>query len=243
MRFSPLAAAITSWQCNTEAQWIMGYVGLGRIHAFVGPVWGRSLRTGQSSRAAVMHQSLNTASDGWRNLRVPDSPIQNHRPLLTHLMRFIVFRNWFMYQSTRFCLSTHQVPADEVCGCPLVKDVFEPTGEFCRVSKRKCNKHYCWEKLRRAEVDLERVRVVRTKTTLSTSLTPASWLRLTTWCHSLSVSGTNWTSCSSRRGTWGQPWPTELVYWLWYCTRRSSTTQSPLTCALPRTGRQVKSDR
>ncbi|KAJ8257772.1 hypothetical protein GJAV_G00189530 [Gymnothorax javanicus] len=52
-----------------------------------------------------------------------------------------------------------KVPADEVCGCPLVRDVFEPTGEFCRVSKRKCNKHYCWEKLRRAEVDLERVRV------------------------------------------------------------------------------------
>lgn len=57
-------------------------------------------------------------------------------------------------------LSPRQVTADEVCGCPLVKDVFEPTGEFCRVSKRKCNKHYCWEKLRRAEVDLERVRVV-----------------------------------------------------------------------------------
>ncbi|XP_074501018.1 CXXC-type zinc finger protein 1a isoform X1 [Sebastes fasciatus] len=52
-----------------------------------------------------------------------------------------------------------KIPADEVCGCPLVKDVFEPTGEFCRLSKRKCNKHYCWEKLRRAEVDLERVRV------------------------------------------------------------------------------------
>ncbi|KTF81006.1 hypothetical protein cypCar_00031172 [Cyprinus carpio] len=52
-----------------------------------------------------------------------------------------------------------EVPADEVCGCPLVRDVFEPTGEYCRVSKRKCNKHYCWEKLRRAEVDLERVRV------------------------------------------------------------------------------------
>uniref|UniRef100_A0A8C1PV91 CXXC-type zinc finger protein 1 n=1 Tax=Cyprinus carpio TaxID=7962 RepID=A0A8C1PV91_CYPCA len=49
--------------------------------------------------------------------------------------------------------------ADEVCGCPLVRNVFEPTGEYCRVSKRKCNKHYCWEKLRRAEVDLERVRV------------------------------------------------------------------------------------
>lgn len=57
-------------------------------------------------------------------------------------------------------MSCVQVPADEVCGCPLVRDVFEPTGEYCRVSKRKCNKHYCWEKLRRAEVDLERVRVV-----------------------------------------------------------------------------------
>uniref|UniRef100_A0A8C8SI62 CXXC-type zinc finger protein 1 n=1 Tax=Pelusios castaneus TaxID=367368 RepID=A0A8C8SI62_9SAUR len=52
-----------------------------------------------------------------------------------------------------------KVSVDEVCGCPLVKDVFELTGEFCRVPKRKCNRHYCWEKLRRAEVDLERVRV------------------------------------------------------------------------------------
>ncbi|XP_063792175.1 CXXC-type zinc finger protein 1 isoform X5 [Pseudophryne corroboree] len=52
-----------------------------------------------------------------------------------------------------------KVPADEVCGCPIVKDVFDATGEFCRVPKRKCNRHYCWEKLRRAEVDLERVRV------------------------------------------------------------------------------------
>uniref|UniRef100_A0A8C6M5R0 CXXC-type zinc finger protein 1 n=1 Tax=Nothobranchius furzeri TaxID=105023 RepID=A0A8C6M5R0_NOTFU len=52
-----------------------------------------------------------------------------------------------------------QVPVDEVCGCPLVKNVFELAGDYCRVSKRKCNKHYNWEKLRRAEVDLERVRV------------------------------------------------------------------------------------
>lgn len=56
-----------------------------------------------------------------------------------------------------------QVPVDEVCGCPLVKNVFELTGDYCRVSKRKCNKHYNWEKLRRAEVDLERVRVVGLK--------------------------------------------------------------------------------
>lgn len=47
-----------------------------------------------------------------------------------------------------------------MCGCPLVRDVFELTGDFCRVPKRKCHRHYCWEKLRRAEVDLERVRVV-----------------------------------------------------------------------------------
>lgn len=51
-----------------------------------------------------------------------------------------------------------KVGPDEVCGCPLVIHVFQETGEICRVPKKKCNKHYCWEKLRRAEVDLERVR-------------------------------------------------------------------------------------
>ena len=53
-----------------------------------------------------------------------------------------------------------QVGADEVCGCPLVKDVFEETGDFCHAAKRRCNKHYCWEKCRRAEIDMERVRMV-----------------------------------------------------------------------------------
>ncbi|XP_056293206.1 CXXC-type zinc finger protein 1b isoform X2 [Pseudoliparis swirei] len=52
-----------------------------------------------------------------------------------------------------------KISLDEVCGCPLVKNVFELTGDYCKVPKRKCNKHYNWEKLRRAEVDLERVRV------------------------------------------------------------------------------------
>lgn len=46
----------------------------------------------------------------------------------------------------------------EVCGCPLVTNVFSLTGEFCRASKKHCVKHYCWEKLRRAEIDMERVR-------------------------------------------------------------------------------------
>ncbi|KAM3962563.1 LOW QUALITY PROTEIN: CXXC-type zinc finger protein 1 [Aphomia sociella] len=45
----------------------------------------------------------------------------------------------------------------DVCGCPLVRNVFEPTGEFCRAQK-SCLKHYQWEKLRRAEIDMERVR-------------------------------------------------------------------------------------
>lgn len=45
----------------------------------------------------------------------------------------------------------------EVCGFPLFTNVFEETGEFCRVLKKKCSKHYCWEKLRRAEIDMERV--------------------------------------------------------------------------------------
>ncbi|XP_047512603.1 CXXC-type zinc finger protein 1-like isoform X1 [Pieris napi] len=46
----------------------------------------------------------------------------------------------------------------DVCGCPLVKNVFDPTGEFCRAPKKSCLRHYQWEKLRRAEIDMERVR-------------------------------------------------------------------------------------
>lgn len=46
----------------------------------------------------------------------------------------------------------------DVCGCPLVKNVFQLTGEFCRAPKKSCFKHYVWEKIRRAEIDLERVR-------------------------------------------------------------------------------------
>lgn len=47
---------------------------------------------------------------------------------------------------------------EEVCGCPLVTNIFDLTGEFCRAPKKHCVKHYCWEKLRRAEIDMERVR-------------------------------------------------------------------------------------
>lgn len=42
----------------------------------------------------------------------------------------------------------------DVCGCFLVINVFEEIGDFCRVLKRRCMKYYCWEKLRRVEIDL-----------------------------------------------------------------------------------------
>ncbi|XP_070502555.1 CXXC-type zinc finger protein 1-like [Chironomus tepperi] len=51
-----------------------------------------------------------------------------------------------------------KVTDTDVCGCPLTKNVFELIGEFCRAPKKSCFKHYCWEKIRRAEIDLERVR-------------------------------------------------------------------------------------
>ncbi|CAH8853097.1 unnamed protein product [Trichobilharzia szidati] len=51
-----------------------------------------------------------------------------------------------------------KLPADTVCGAPLVRDVFIETGEFCSVPHNKCTKHFGWERLRRAKIDLERYR-------------------------------------------------------------------------------------
>ncbi|CAH8525030.1 unnamed protein product, partial [Schistosoma turkestanicum] len=53
-----------------------------------------------------------------------------------------------------------KLPADTVCGSPLVRNVFEETGEFCCVPRNKCTKHFGWERLRRAKIDLERYRCV-----------------------------------------------------------------------------------
>eukprot|EP00092_Neocalanus_flemingeri_P030192 GFUD01032771.1.p1 GENE.GFUD01032771.1~~GFUD01032771.1.p1 ORF type:complete len:695 (-),score=259.24 GFUD01032771.1:410-2494(-) len=50
------------------------------------------------------------------------------------------------------------IGAKDVCGYPLTKNIFSPSGEFCRVKKKECNAHFCWEKLRRGELDMERVR-------------------------------------------------------------------------------------
>ena len=52
-----------------------------------------------------------------------------------------------------------KIADDEVCGSPLASEScpFEHSGRFCRVLKKKCNKHHMWEKLRRAELDAERI--------------------------------------------------------------------------------------
>ena len=51
---------------------------------------------------------------------------------------------------------------DEVCGYPIENkdDTLGKSGidEFCRSSKRACQSHYSWEKLRRAELDMARVK-------------------------------------------------------------------------------------
>lgn len=44
------------------------------------------------------------------------------------------------------------------CGAPLVRNLFKQTGDRCRKLKIDCSAHYCWEKLRRAELDMDRVR-------------------------------------------------------------------------------------
>lgn len=51
-----------------------------------------------------------------------------------------------------------KVNDSDVCGCPLVANVFQLTGEFCRAPKKSCFRHFVWDKIRRAENDLERVR-------------------------------------------------------------------------------------
>ncbi|XP_015918316.1 CXXC-type zinc finger protein 1 [Parasteatoda tepidariorum] len=51
-----------------------------------------------------------------------------------------------------------KVSDDEVCGCPLTDGKYKE--EFCRALKKKCVKHHQWEKFRKAEIDLDRMRVL-----------------------------------------------------------------------------------
>ncbi|CAL8070944.1 unnamed protein product [Calicophoron daubneyi] len=51
-----------------------------------------------------------------------------------------------------------KLPPDTICGFPLVRDVFIETGQFCCTPRNKCTRHFGWERLRRAKIDLERYR-------------------------------------------------------------------------------------
>jgi len=58
-----------------------------------------------------------------------------------------------------------KISDDEICGCPLdcqkiySKDFdLNDPNNFCRISRKKCNRHFKWETLFRSEVDLQRIR-------------------------------------------------------------------------------------
>ena len=58
-----------------------------------------------------------------------------------------------------------QISPNEVCGCPLDPNfpcvVLDPLEvKFCRQPKRSCTRHFCWERLRRAEIDQEKLNLV-----------------------------------------------------------------------------------
>lgn len=79
-----------------------------------------------------------------------------------------IFCDFFNYASNTYCKRLKvlcpehskdaKVSDSDVCGCPLVRETFELTGDYCQAPKKNCFKHYVWEKIRRAEIDLERLR-------------------------------------------------------------------------------------
>lgn len=50
---------------------------------------------------------------------------------------------------------------NEVCGFPLSGDSTGPSAHYCHMFKKNCSKHPSWERLKRAEIDLETLRTVR----------------------------------------------------------------------------------
>ncbi|XP_040566554.1 CXXC-type zinc finger protein 1 [Lepeophtheirus salmonis] len=52
------------------------------------------------------------------------------------------------------------IPSDnEVCGYPIESKLLSNDNvEYCRSAKKRCQQHFSWEKLRRAVIDMERVR-------------------------------------------------------------------------------------
>ena len=69
----------------------------------------------------------------------------------------MVFHKGFFVLSYNFL---PQIGDDEICGCPLTKDVFNEAGDLCKTAKKHCNDHFRWERMRRAEIDADKVRQV-----------------------------------------------------------------------------------
>mgnify|MGYP000484611861 CR=1 FL=1 len=52
----------------------------------------------------------------------------------------------------------------EVCGCPLQSEEFYalPLDQIkhCQLSKKNCKKHFAWDRMYRAEIDIKRIRTL-----------------------------------------------------------------------------------
>ena len=82
------------------------------------------------------------------------------QPKVTVLLVDYNLPNLFSFHNVSYPFLMFQTSLEEVCGCPIQDKQFRDTGDVCRNPKRKCNKHPCWERMRRAEIDLERLRQV-----------------------------------------------------------------------------------
>ena len=69
----------------------------------------------------------------------------------------------------RYCCSTMyicivlQIGPKDVCGCPmdpLFPATHRTSHRFCTQPKRMCTRHYSWEKVRKAEIDQEKLNLV-----------------------------------------------------------------------------------
>ena len=95
-----------------------------------------------------------------RNQRSVQTLLQNNYYTCMQYILILAFQGHTVLSFKLSLIINFQVSPTEVCGCPLTNDQLEETGELCCVSKRNCVHHYCWEKLRRAQIDGQRVRQV-----------------------------------------------------------------------------------
>lgn len=84
------------------------------------------------------------------------------------MTRIHLYQN-FIKQEFQFILFSKRNEKDkkgndnEVCGCPLPKStnvIEDSETEICLAPKRSCSLHFKWEKMRRAHIDLEKLRTV-----------------------------------------------------------------------------------